>query len=186
VTAWKPRPIGRRPSAGAYGLLMIAALVVCVGRLGAAGAATPARDQQPQPRTVRLFLVALRDEGRSGTRVGCGDSLVAVTRALEGESTGAATPEAALAALLSIHDRGYGQSGLYNALAASRLRVGRVDVGTDGTAAVDLSGTLTMGGECDAPRIEAQLRETLMQFADVHAVSISVNGHPLSDVLSGR
>ena len=38
----------------------------------------------PQRREVKVYLVALDDDGRSGKRIGCGDSLVAVTRRVGG------------------------------------------------------------------------------------------------------
>jgi spore germination protein GerM len=51
-------------------------------------------------------------------------------------------------------------------------------------ASVYLIGTLLMGGECDVPRVQAQLEQTVLQFPTVTEVAIYINGKPLAEVLS--
>ena len=129
---------------------------------------------------VKVFLIAIDDNGKAGKKIGCGDSVVAVTRPIS------ATPgvlRAALESLFAIQEPYYGQSGLYNALAQSDLHVAGIAI-ANGVATIRLTGTLKMGGECDAPRVEAQLTETALQFSTVKVASIFVNGRPLKDVLS--
>jgi hypothetical protein len=70
--------------------------------------------------SVRTFLIAIGDNGRTGTRIGCGDSLVPVIRRIAPTTAPLTT---AMKLLLSDHHRYYGQSGLYNALYQSRLQV---------------------------------------------------------------
>jgi hypothetical protein len=41
-----------------------------------------------------------------------------------------------------------------------------------------------MGGECDTPRVQAQLEQTILQFPTVTEAAIFINGKPLQDVLS--
>ncbi|MBE3066905.1 MAG: GerMN domain-containing protein, partial [Chloroflexi bacterium] len=91
--------------------------------------------------------------------------------------------KAALVALLSVKDQYYGQSGLYNALYQSDLQVETVSI-DGGKASVFLTGTLLMGGECDAPRVQAQLEQTVLQFSTVTEAAIFINGKHLADVLS--
>jgi hypothetical protein len=79
----------------------------------------------------------------------------------------------------------YGQSGLYNALYLSDLSIADVAV-IDGEARIDLVGELIIGGVCDIPRIEEQLRTTALQFSTVNRVSIRVNGVPLEELLDLR
>jgi hypothetical protein len=138
--------------------------------------------ETPTDMTVKVFLIAVEDQGRSGVLVGCGDSAVAVTVHVP-YTTGML--RAALESLLAIHDQYYGESGLYNALYQSRLAVGEIAIHS-GTATIHLSGTLALGGECDSPRVEAQLKQTALQFPTVHSVIIFINDHPLEDLLSGR
>jgi hypothetical protein len=138
--------------------------------------------QTPTDMTVKVFLIAVEDQGRSGLLVGCGDSTVAVTMHVP-YTTGML--RAALESLLAIHDQYYGESGLYNALYQSRLAVGDITINS-GTATIHLSGTLTLGGECDSPRVEAQLKQTALQFPAVHSALIFINDRPLEDLLSGR
>ena len=93
--------------------------------------------------------------------------------------------KAALQSLLALKTRDYGMSGLYNALYQSTLAVQSVSL-INGEAIIQLSGTFLLGGECDNPRVEAQLTQTAMQFPTVQTVSIYVNGKTLKEALSLR
>jgi len=130
---------------------------------------------------VRIFLIALNDDGQSGKKVGCGDSVVGVDRVIPATQ---GLLRAALEQLLSLTDQYYGQSGLYNALYQSSLKVESVTIAA-GKATVRLTGQLKLGGVCDNPRVEAQLRETALQFSTITGVVITVNGVPLEQLLSG-
>jgi hypothetical protein len=132
--------------------------------------------------SVRIFLVAIDDGGKSGKMIGCGDSLVAVSRSIAPTNT---PLSAAFRLLLRDHRRTYGQSGLYNALYQSRLRLQRASV-VNGRATVYLVGTMQLGGVCDDPRVGAQLRHTALQFPTVHSVRIYINGIPLAKRLSEK
>ena len=67
--------------------------------------------------------------------------------------------KAALDNLLSLKNEYYGQSGLYNALYQSDLHVDNLVI-EKSEAVINLSGKLLLGGECDNPRVEAQIKET--------------------------
>ncbi len=131
---------------------------------------------------VKIFLIALNDNGKSGPKVGCGDSAVAVTRQVPPT---AAPLTAALNELLSIHSQYYGESGLYNALYQSNLQVQSVIL-SNGKATIKLTGTMSLGGECDDPRFEAQLTQTALQFTTVQSVDIYINDKPLNTLLGGK
>jgi Sporulation and spore germination len=131
---------------------------------------------------VKIFLIAVGDNGVSGPKIGCGDSAVGVVRVVPATK---APLTAALNELLSLHDQNYGQSGLYNSLYQSHLRLESVAI-AGGVATIKLTGTLLLGGVCDDPRVDAQLTNTALQFSTVHSVDISLNGKPLKDYLSGK
>lgn len=135
----------------------------------------------PTPQMVQIFLIALEDNGQSGELVGCGDSVVPVQVQIP---TTKGVLKAALEELLSLKERFYRQSGLYNALYQSDLQVDRVSIDAQGQAQVYLTGTLMLGGECDDPRIEAQIDQTALQFSTFNEVSVFVNGQTLKDALS--
>lgn len=141
---------------------------------------TPLPTDLPTSHMVEIFLIAMEDNGQSGVQVGCGDSAIAVQ--VETPPTQAVLT-AALTALLSVKDQYYGQSGLYNALYQSDLQVDSVNI-SNGTATVYLTGTLILGGECDNPRVQAQLEQTVLQFPSVNQADIFINGKPLKDALS--
>ena len=131
---------------------------------------------------TNIYLIAVGDEGESGKEIGCGDSVVPVEVPIEPTI---APLTAGLKELVAIDSRIYGQSGLYNALHQSDLTVESVAI-QDREAIIRLSGTLTIGGVCDAPRVQAQLEETALQFSTVDSVSIFVNGDPLETILQAQ
>ena len=129
---------------------------------------------------VKIYLVAIGDNGVSGKQIGCGDSLVPVEVPI--------TPtlgvlRAALKELFKLEGQQYyGQSGLYNALYQSDLAIADVAV-IGGEARINLTGTMMLGGVCDNPRVEEQLKALALQFNTVERVSIYINGEALEDVL---
>ena len=134
-----------------------------------------------EPTEAEVYLVALEDAGEQGEEIGCGDSVVAVERMINP----AADPlQAALEELLSIDTDFYLNTGFYNALYQSDLSLASLELGDDGTAYVDLTGDLMLGGTCDSPRVEAQIEQTALQFDDVTGVEVTLDGEPLADVLS--
>ena len=141
---------------------------------------TPAPADSPAQHMVQIFLIAVDDNGQTGIPIGCGDSAVPVQ--VETPLTQGVL-KAALVALLSVKDQYYGQSGLYNALYQSDLQVESVSI-KGGKASVYLTGSLIMGGECDTPRVQAQLEHTVLQFPTVTEAAIFINGKPLADALS--
>lgn len=147
---------------------------------GAVPSPTPREGTGGQFTRTNIFLIAVDDGGQSGKKIGCNDSVIPVE--VEIEPT-IAPLRASLEALLAIEEEYYGQSGLYNALYASDLEVGAIDI-EQRQAFIQLSGTLSIGGVCDAPRVEAQLEETALQFSTVDRVSIFLNGDPLATYLS--
>jgi LysM repeat protein len=132
--------------------------------------------------TANIYLIALGDNGRSGKKIGCNDSVIPV-RVTFGSTQAPLT--AALRNLLALKSQMYGESGLYNALYQSNLRVQRITINS-GRATIWLAGAFQLGGVCDSPRVEAQLRETALQFSTVNQVSIFINGRPLEEVLSEK
>ena len=146
----------------------------------------PATQEQvtviPELTTVKIFLVATGDNGAAGKMIGCGDSLVPVTKQIMPTQ---GVLRAALEILLGIQQQYYGQSGLYNALYQSNLTIEDLRV-ENGRASIRLAGKLLLGGVCDNPRVEAQLVETAKQFSTVKEVEIFINGKPLKNVLSEK
>ena len=132
---------------------------------------------------MRIFVVALADNGRSGKKIGCDDSIIGVEREI---SRTVAPLRAAMGELLSIHDPYYGESGLYNALYRSSLAIQSLGIDAQGQATVKLTGELMIGGVCDDPRVFAQLTETALQFSTVKGVAVFINGRELSEVLSEK
>lgn len=131
---------------------------------------------------VNLYFIALEDNGRSGKKIGCNDSVVPV----EIQIVPTRAPlTAALEQLFAVHSQYYGESGLYNALYQSSLHVDSAAV-QQGRATIYLSGTFQLGGVCDDPRFAAQIEETALQFPTVGEVVVFINGRRLEDILSEK
>jgi hypothetical protein len=129
-----------------------------------------------------VYLIAVEDNGASGPAIGCGDGVIPVIAEIEPT---VAPMGAAYRHLLALEDEYFGESGLYNALYRSDLELVSIGI-NNGQATVKLSGELVLGGVCDAPRVQAQLAETALQYRTVRSVQILVNGTPLEELLSGE
>lgn len=131
---------------------------------------------------VKIVLIALEDNGQSGTLVGCGDSAIPINVTIPPTQ---GVLRAALEKLFSAKQEFYGESGYYNALYQSDLDVAGVTI-DQGKATIRLTGTIMLGGTCDAPRVQAQIEQTALQFSTVSDVAVFVNDVPLEDILSTR
>jgi len=142
--------------------------------------------QTPQPAgadRVKIFLIAVGDNGVSGKQIGCGDSLVPVDMAI---SPTLAVLQAGLSELFKLEgQKYYGQSGLYNALYQSHLTITSLNI-VNREAVISLAGTLSITGDCDDPRIKNQLEAIALQFNSIDKVSVYINGVLLDQLLSGR
>jgi hypothetical protein len=139
------------------------------------------------PNTYSIYLIAQDDNGASGEVIGCGDSIIPVTREVNLPEEPTARIGAALADLFSLHDQFYGESGLYNALYQSTLAVDTVTIDpATGQATVNITGQYLLGGACDNPRFQEQIQRTARQFPDVAGVTILINGTPLDQIVSGQ
>src|SRR5215211_4789936 len=158
-------------------LALVALLVALLGLAPPAVASGP-----PATEPARIALVALNDNGRSGPPVGCGDSLVPVDVEVPAAGTTEGKVTQALLKLFSIKQQLYGQSGLYTALYMNNLVVDRVEM-QGGIAAVYLSGTLSLGGECDDPRAEGQVAQTARLVPGVTGAIVIYQGGPLTNLV---
>lgn len=124
---------------------------------------------------TQIYLIA----AGTGGNVGCGDSVVPYTVSIQPT---VAPLTAALNQLFALNTQAY---GYYNALGSSNLTVAGIDI-ENGVATVDLTGQLMLAGVCDNPRVEAQLRQTALQYHTIDDVQFFINGQPLESLLSGQ
>lgn len=157
--------------------------LIVLTSVGAAALAQPVplaggyRQRSASTREVKVYLVALNDDGRTGAKIGCDDSLVPVTRTIK--ATGAPL-KAALQELLSV-PREY-EGRLSNSWWGRNLRVKTVSLRA-GVATIRITGELFVAGVCDIPRIEAQIKETARQFPSVRKVKVFVNDLTLAQAI---
>jgi hypothetical protein len=144
--------------------------------------AAPPTSTTATEQMVKIVLIELEGNGQSGPLVGCGDSAIPINVTIPSTQ---GVLRAALEKLFSAKQQFYGESGYYNALYQSDLEIASVKI-EQGNAVVHLTGTIMLGGVCDAPRVQAQIEQTALQFSTVSDVTVFVNDVPLEDVLSSR
>lgn len=159
-----------------YSIALLTLLLVGSGQTGYA------RSLRAKAKTteVKVYLVALGDNGKRGKKIGCEDSLVAVTRKVKPT---AAPLRAALDELLSMPKEYPEDSSLNNFWLGRNLRVKSVAV-SRGTATIRITGEGPfIAGVCDEPRVISQIEETARQFPTVRRVKVFVNGRTLRDAV---
>lgn len=121
-------------------------------------------------REVKIYLVRVGDNGASGTKIGCEDSLVSVTRTVAETRT---PLKVAINELLSAKEEG-------NYWRGDKLKLKSATI-SKGTANIRITGTGPyVAGVCDIPRITEQIEWTAKQFPGVRRVRVFVNGVPLA------
>jgi LysM repeat protein len=131
------------------------------------------------PGGISLAYIHMISLGSNGP-LGCGDRVAPVLQEFPATT---AILRATLQRLLSINTQFYRDSGLYNALYMSSLRIDDVRI-DNRVATIRLSGRIVMSGTCDGPRIQAQLEQAALQFSTVSQVQIFINGRSLQEVLA--
>ncbi|MBD3276548.1 MAG: hypothetical protein GF372_14635 [Candidatus Marinimicrobia bacterium] len=135
-----------------------------------------------QPDSLKLYFIALEDSGRSGKLIGCNDSAVSVPVFVADSDN---PVEAAFDTLLNVDTRMYRGTNLYNALYRSELYFSRIQ-NTQSVTKIFLAGEHRIGGVCDNPRVQSQLRLTALQFSSIDSVAFFINSIPLHEILSLR
>ncbi len=148
-------------------------------------AVTPTSQSGAQTGNIQLYLVKLEDNGQSGMLIGCGDSLVTVDSSVQPSGDLANQIRQAYEAILSANPADYPGQNLYNALLNAGLQVGSVTVQNE-NAVIRLFGDFALGGVCDVPRVEQQLKYVGLQFDGVKDVEIYLNNVPLADAISAK
>jgi hypothetical protein len=129
----------------------------------------------PQTETVELFLYLLGDAGEQGIEFGCDDSLVPIEGEIQQHDEINLRVAAALQALFNAED-----DELNNVFTGEGMDVSIEAVNVmESTATVTLAGPLVIGGVCDEPRVEEQIRHTVLQFEEIEHVVILYQGGPL-------
>jgi hypothetical protein len=145
---------------------------------------TPTRDlnnktEQPQGNVdeVKVFFVDVENKRGVAETIGCGDSMIAVTRDIPSKNlTMEELIKAALTYLFEVKTAEVGKGGMYNALYQADLTVTKIEL-KDSNATVYVEGALLLGGTCDDPRALEQVTRTILQFAGVKDYKMIMNNN---------
>ena len=145
-------------------------LEILIGDGGTAAGAT---------QTIKVYLVAVGDDGKTGKKIGCGDSLVPVTRTVK-KTTAPWT--AALEELLLTPQHPDGTPKLENFWKGRNLKVQSVAI-RNNTATIHFAGEVFVAGICDEPRLTSQVEETARQFPNVKRVKVFIGKRTLAQAI---
>ncbi len=137
------------------------------------------RSSAENTQSIKVYLVALGDDGKTGKKIGCGDSLIAVTHTIKKTRAPLA---AAIRELLLTPPHPDGSPNLENFWKGRNLAVQSVSL-RHGTATIRISGDVFVAGICDEPRIQAQIEETARQFPSVKRVKVFIGKRTLADAI---
>jgi len=158
-----------------FKLILIAVLMFGALRLSCAAQHSETRSAQ----TIKVFLVAVGDDGKTGKKIGCGDSLVPVTRTIKRTTAPLMT---ALRELLLTPQHSDDTPSLENFWKGRNLRVSSVSI-RNHTATIRISGEVFVAGVCDEPRIQSQIEETARQFPKVKKVRVFIGRRTLAEAI---
>ena len=137
------------------------------------------RDSAEHSQSIKIYLVAVGDDGKTGKKIGCGDSLVAVASTIKKT---AAPLTAAIRYLLETPQHPDGTPNLENFWKGRNLKVRSVAI-VNHTATIRLSGEVFVAGVCDEPRITSQIEATAGQFPNVKRVKVFIGKQTLADAI---
>jgi hypothetical protein len=127
---------------------------------------------------IDIYLVAVGDKGNKGLKIGCDDSLVAITKKI---TPTVAPLRAAIEELLALPHEYSKELGNY--WRGKDLKLKSVVI-NEGVATIHITGEGPyVGGVCDKPRITEQIENTAMQFSSVSKVKVFVNDKPLEEAI---
>lgn len=133
----------------------------------------------PYDQQIKIYYMYLDDRGQYG----CNEAVRWVAIGSKYTEDVPADIKLALYRLLTYYQPYWGE--LYHAGYASHLAVGEVSVDASRTAHVNLTGEYVPTNDpCDASRFRDQIKLTIKQFPLVASMVITINGHPIGDVIA--
>ena len=151
--------------------------VLCIfATAGCSNGPSPARTAQ-RATSATLYFIALNPAHPAGEPIGCGDVLVSDRRTLS-----AGPAESPLEAAVRAQLTAAPPAGTINRLADLHVTLQSVKV--DGRRATIALAPFSLGGECDNPRLEAQLTRLTAQFPEFDRVEVFVGGKTMAQYLS--
>lgn len=157
---------------------LIGAFCVCAAA-ACSNQPSPARTAE-RTTSFTLYFVALNPAHPPGEPIGCGDVLVSERRTVSSAAPAESPLEAAVRAQLTATP----PAGTINRLADLHVTLQSVNVA--GRRATIVLAPFPLGGECDNPRVEAQLTRVTGQFHQFDRVEILVGSKTMTQYLSLR
>lgn len=184
-----------KPTAALFSLFAIFAILLTACTLSSNDSSENTATTEPatppaataQPLALNAFFGAPEGQASAYGPIGCESYLVPVPLVeLPADTPTDQQIAAALNALFGVTEQFTTTNNLFNALSLSALSVTNATVDANGLATVALSGDVMLSGVCADAIFAAQIETTAQQVSGVTGTSVTINGIPLADVISGR
>lgn len=134
---------------------------------------------------LQVAVVKMEDDGKSGEKIGCGDSIIYIEKTAEGiKLEDSRKIQLALKELFAIGATTV-EGPYYNGLQHSKnLNVDSVNETNNGDSSIVsvlISGELISAGTCDDPRISEQIYSTIEANSSADKIEVLINDKDLKD-----
>lgn len=146
-------------------------------------------EENNRGQNTQIFLVAIDDNGARGDKIGCNDSLVAVDLMIPETESILAKMKYTIDSLLSQSGPTDPQTELYNSLYQSELKIQNISISENQeTVSLNLVGQASVGGVCDVPRFQEQIKKTIREVDPdtIKNVEVSINGQAMEEYFSAK
>ncbi len=168
-----------------YAIILLSLLLISCNATKLEKPVKPDETQNKGETTLQIAVVKMEDDGKTGEKIGCGDSIIYIEETAEGtkledtKKIQLALKELFAIGVTAVDDPYY--NGLQHSKNLKVENVNETDNGDNSIIAVMLSGELISAGTCDDPRIEEQIYSTVKANSSADEVQVFINDKELKD-----
>lgn len=135
--------------------------------------------------TLKIAVVKMEDNGVSGEKIGCGDSIIYIDKTADGikledsRKIQLALKELFAVGVTAVDDPYY--NGLQHSKNLAVESVNETNNGQNSIVNVNIIGEMISAGTCDDPRIKEQIYSTIKANSSADEVNAYINGTELKD-----
>ncbi len=168
-----------------YAIILLSILLVSCNGMKPEKPVKPVPTEVESETTLQIAVVKMEDDGKTGEKIGCGDSIIYIEKTAEGtkleetKKIQLALKELFAIGVTAVDDPYY--NGLQHSKNLKVENVNETDNGDNSIIAVMLSGELISAGTCDDPRIKEQIYSTVKANSSADEVQVYINDQALEE-----
>ena len=168
-----------------YAIILLSILLVSCNGMKQEKPVKPVPTEPELETTLQIAVVKMEDDGKTGEKIGCGDSIIYIEKTAEGTKLEETKKiQLALKELFAIGvtavDNEY-YNGLQHSKNLKVESVNKTNNGDNSIISVILSGELISAGTCDDPRIKEQIYSTVKANSSADEVQVYINDQELEE-----